>query len=285
MAAILLSSVALSAQSDPVKETVIIDFFTKTAHVGDYIRDGIRAGVIQGFTEKGRFNLVDASTNAELSKLNANRNTEENVTAENVLSSETTNVYKVLGAKYLLKGHITSITTVDDKDIITGNPQKKTTIAFSMTVYNINDGSTVGSEICEAMGFGKQTHEAEDSACKDAKDEALKFVDKYFKFTTYIEMLGEKHPKKGLIDLYIIGGTEMGVQKNQLFKVFVKKQIGSRWTQQEIGKLKAVEPMDGVSRCAVTKGNLEIEENFNTNGKESLVVISDAQGGLKGILL
>lgn len=281
----LLSSAALFAQSDPVKETVIIDLFTKTAHVPDYIRDGVRAGVIQGFSEKGRFNLVDASTNAELTKLNANRNTEEAVTAENVLNAETSNVYKALGAKYLLKGQITSITTVDDKDVLTGNPQKKTTIAFSMTVYDITDGSTVGSEICEAMGFGKKTHEAEDSACKDARDEALKFADKYFKFTTFIEQLGEKHKKKGLIDVYIIGGTEMGVQKNQLFKVFVKRQIGSRWTQQEIGKLKAVEPMDGISRCLVTKGNQEIEEIFNTTGKEALVVVSDAQGGLMGILL
>ena len=273
--AMLLSSAALSAQSDPVKETVIIDLFTGTGHVKDYIRDGVRAGVIQGFTEKGRFNLVDAATNAEIVSLNANRNTEVAVTAENVLNADAVNVYKALGAKYLLKGQVTSITTVDTKNIITGNPEKKTTIAFSMTVYNIADGSTVGSEICEAMGFAKNTHEAEDSACKDAKDEARKFVDKHFKFTTFIEQLGEVHKKKGLIDVYIVGGIEMGVEKNQLFKVYVKKQIGSRWTQQEIGKLKAVEPMDGLSRCVVQKGNIEIAEIFNTTGKEALVVVSE----------
>ena len=278
MAVLLLTSGVLSAQTDPTKETVIIDLFTRTAHVRDYIRDGVRAGVIQGLTEKNRFNLVDAATNAQLVELNSNRNTEENVTAENVLDAETTNIYKALGAKYLLKGQITSVTTVDDKDILTGNPQKKTTIAFSMTVYNILDGSTVGSEICEAMGFAKTTLEAEDSACKDARDEALKFADKYFKFTTYIEQLGEVDKKKGLKDVYIIGGTEIGVEKNQQFKVYVKKQIGSRWTQQEIGKLKAVEPMDGISRCVVTKGNNEIKEIFNTSGKEALVVVSDVQG-------
>ena len=76
--------------------------------------------------------------------------------------------------------------------------------------------------------------------------------------------------------MYIVGGTEMGVQKGQTFVVKLTKTIGSRTTQVEIGKLKAKEVMDGLTLCVVTKGGLEIADEYKKSGNFSnLVVISD----------
>ena len=93
--------------------------------------------------------------------------------------------------------------------------------------------------------------------------------------------------KKGKVPaaktLYILGGTEMGVAKGQLFVVKQIKQIGSRTTQVEIGKLKAIEAMDGLTKCTVTKGGVEINEIFNSQGKEALVVVSAGEAFLSGL--
>lgn len=279
----LLSLGTLRAQTDPQKETVIVDQFGRTNVVSSYLCEGVRNGVISGFTSKGRFHVVDAATNSALLDMNKDRNNEENVTVENVLNPNTEAVYKSLGANYLITGTVVNHTTTQEKDIF-GTMQNKSLLKFSLTVYRISDGATLGSESLEATGYDAKSSDAADNgAINDVVGEALKFVDKYFKFETYIEQLEVVDKKKGAKELYIVGGIEMGVQKNQQFIVFVEKQIGSRTTKQEIGRLKAVEPMDGLSRCVVTKGNLEIMNFFNEGKK--LVVVSDKQGTFMGGLL
>jgi hypothetical protein len=72
----------------------------------------------------------------------------------------------------------------------------------------------------------------------------------------------------------------MGVQKGQTFIVRVLKQIGSKTTLIEIGKLKAKEVLDGVTLCTVSKGGAEIAEIFkNTGNFSSLVIESDKISG------
>ena len=203
--------------SDPQKETVIVDEFTRTTAVPAYLTEGIRANVIEGFVSKGRFHVVDALTNDALKALSAKRVAEDNVDASNVMNSESEAVYKSLGAKYLIKGKVTDRTVTR---------------------------------------------------------EMRSFVDANFKFKTFIEMIESVDKKKGARELYIVGGNEMGIKKGQVFKVYYVKQIGSRTTNQEIGTLKADEVMDGLTKCNVTKGGVEINDIFNSEGRDKLVIES-----------
>lgn len=276
MVASLLLSLNSFAQDDPQKETVIVDLFSRITSVPVSIKEGVRGGVLQGFIQKGRFNVVDAETNAQLMELNKDRNTEEAVDASNVLNANSESVYKALGAKYLVTGCVVSITHTKEKALLSDKLQCKSLIKFTLNVHNIVDGATVCTENLEVSGYDDKSYDSADNyAVSSVAKTASKFVDRNFKFETFIEALESVDKKKGVKELYVVGGTEMGVQKNQLFKVYAVKKIGSRTTKQEIGQLKAVEPMDGITKCNVLKGGIEINDIFNNQGKEALVVISD----------
>ncbi len=276
VAAVLFAgNVSAQESADPQKETVIVDEFERTVAVPSYIAEGIRANVIEGFVAKGRFHVVDALTNDALKALSAKRVAEDDVDASNVLNSDSEVVYKSLGAKYIVKGKCNDRTVTREKDVLGDSYSWYSKISFSLTVYNILDGSTVASKNIQLTGVNSDSSEKADmSAVENAKKEMRSFVDAYFKFTTTIEMIESVDKKKGAKELYIVGGNEMGVRKGQVFKVYYVKQIGSRTVNQEIGALKADEVMDGLTKCNVTKGGNEINDIFNNEGKDKLVIES-----------
>ena len=280
--AIALVAVNVFAQ-EPQKETVIVELFTRTNVVSEYVASGVRSGVLENFIDKGRFNVVDAATNSQLQALNAKRvSSDVNVDASNVLSAETTDVYKSLGANYLIKGHLTnwSKSYVKYGDEYTN----KVEINFTLTAYRISDGAVIGTKTLSLTGQNKEDWEiAEQKAISSSRFSVTSFVDEFFPFTTSIEQIEEVTKKSAAKTLYILGGTEMGVAKGQMFVVKQIKQIGSRTTQVEIGKLKAVEAMEGLTKCTVVKGGVEINDIFNNQGKEALVVISAGEAFLAGI--
>ncbi len=278
--AIMFVALCASAQ-DPQKETVIVDHFYYLTSVvdGSEVANGIRDAFVQGFTQKGRFNVVDALKDATLQSFNEKRksNTEENVDASNVLDAESAEIYKSLGAKFIVQAQVTSINNNYVKKALSDSYNWQSEITVSLTIYNIVDGSIHASEQMRIMGWDDERAAlAQSSAVRGASDDVKKLVDKYFPFTTHIEQIEKSHEKKGAQELYIVGGTEMGVQKGQTFVVKLVKQIGSRTTQVEIGKLKAKEVMDGLTLCTVTKGGKEIAAAYKESGDLSkFVVISD----------
>lgn len=276
MSALMFAGKSVAQEtSDPQKETVIVDEFSKTPSISTDITEGIRANVIEGFVAKGRFHVVDALTNDALKALSAKRVAEDNVDASNVMSGESEAVYKSLGAKYLVKGKVTDRSVSREKDLLGDSYSWHSKISFTLTVYNIIDGSTVASKNIQLTGVDSNSSDKADmSAVENAKNEMRSFVDTYFKFKTFIEMIESADKKKGAKELYIVGGNEMGIKKGQVFKVYYVKQIGSRTVNQEIGALKADEVMDGLTKCNVTKGGTEINDIFNNEGRDKLVVES-----------
>lgn len=282
LVAIMVIAISAFAQ-EPQKETVIVELFTRTGVVGEYVASGVRSGVLENFIKKGRFNVVDVATNSQLQALNANRvSTDENVNASNVLSAETNEVYKSLGANYLIKGHVTNWS----KSYVKSGEEytNKVEINFTLTAYRISDGAVIGTKTLSLTGNNKEDWEiADQKAISSASYSVTSFVDEFFPFTTSIEQIEEVTKKSAAKTLYIVGGTEMGVSKGQMFVVKQIKKIGSRTTQVEIGKLRAVEAMDGLTKCTVTKGGVEINDIFNNQGKEALVVISAGEAFLAGV--
>ncbi len=267
-----LMSWGVCAQEEPQKEVVIINPFTHTDAVSDAVSDNVRAAVLSGFSDRNRFYVVDALTDATLSKLYANRNYEDVVNDDN-WKSESEAAYKSLGAKSLVIGtaNNAAATTKRDDD---GDMVYYWTVAFSLKVYNIMDGTMTASEDITVSELSPSSSDAAFASAMKAISIRMKsFVDDHFKFETYILELGEVDKKGNPKEIYISGGTEMGIIKGTLFDVMVNKKIGSKVTKQKIGTLLAKEVLDGVCRCTVKDGAGEIKNVFNEDPK-SITIIS-----------
>lgn len=261
------------------KETVIIDQFTYTNAVNSAARDNIRAAALSGMVSRGRFVVVDALTSDKLAALYANRNYEDDVNDAN-WQAESQAAFKELGAQKLIQGQANNLSfSSETKD---GKTTHKAQITFSLKVYNIMDGSLIGSKDIQSTGSsGKSKDAAFDSAVSSINTQMRTFVDEYFKFETAIIEMGEADKKGRIKSVYIAGGSEMGVSTGTIFNVYGERTIGGRTTRQEIGKIVAKEVMEGVTKCNVTKGDDVIKTKFND--KEKMVVVSAGERLFAGL--
>lgn len=278
--AAVVVTLSAAAQEDPSKETVIINPFTRTDAVSQAACDNMRASVLSGLSDRGRFHMVDALTDETLSKLYANRTAEDVVNDAN-WKSESEAAYKALGAKKVVIGQANNVAFSTFKSEIDGQIYNNAEVTLSLKVYNIIDGSMVGSENIAVSGVDAGSKDgAFNDAMKDLRKAMIKFVDNHFKFETYILELGEADKKGRVKDLYISGGTEMGVAKKTRFKVYTERKIGPKVTKAEIGTIVAIEVMEGVTKCQVASGEDVIKEKFNSG--EKLIIIVDKQGTAAG---
>lgn len=276
----VFAAVNASAQEDPSKEIVIINPFTCTDAVSQAACDNIRAAVLSGFSDRGRFHIVDALTDGTLSKLYTDRKVEEVVNDAN-WKTESEAAYKALGAQKVVIGQANNIAFSTFKSDIDGKMYNKAEVTLSVKVYNIADGAMIGSEDLSVSGIDADSKDgAFNDAMKDLRKAMTKFVDTHFKFETYILELGEPDKKGNIKELYISGGTEMGVEKKTRFKVFAERKIGPKVTKTAVGVIVAIEVMDGVTKCQVADGGEVIKEKFSNGDK--LIVIIDKQGTAAG---
>ena len=133
----VLVSLGASAQDDPSKETVIINPFTHTSAVSQAACDNIRAAVLSGFADRGRFHIVDALTDGTLSKLYADRNVEDVVNDAN-WKTESEAAYKALGARKVVIGQANNVSFSQFKSDIDGKMYNKAEVTYSLKVYNLS---------------------------------------------------------------------------------------------------------------------------------------------------
>lgn len=262
------------AQSEPKKDVVIVDLFTRTNVVSSSIAETARQNVIAGFAEKGRFTLIDAETDATLKKLNAERPKEDVVDESNILNQDKEQAYKSLGARYLITGSSTNYSSTSST--VNGKKVYKSVLDLSLKVFDINTGEVVAAEIIKGdSGYTSYPtqKEADASALTSIKASMASFVSQYFKFETSILELGDADKKGRVKEAYINGGSGIGVQKGTVFLVYKTKKIGTKIIKTQIGKLVASEIDTDVTKCRVVDGEEEIKALFN-NGV-SLIVISD----------
>lgn len=271
------------AQADPQKETVIVDPFTCSSGVGEIARDNVRSAVMTGFSNVGRFYVVDALTDPRLSKLYTNRDSEDAVNAEN-WKTESEAAYKSMGAKKLLKGQVELLyehKKLDDD----GKWVYYTDVNFTLQVFDITDGKMAGSESYKYSELSVSSYaDSFNSAIKKIAKDMTQFCNKYFKMESYILELGEADKKGVIKDLWISGGTEMGISNGTIFKVLAEKKVGPKVTRVAIGEVIAKEVLDGMTRCEIKdkKEGEAIKERFN-NGEKLYVELDRKRGdGLKG---
>ncbi len=281
--AALFASVAVSAQEDPSKETVIVEPFTQTG--GETIAlDNLRSAVMSGFSNVGRFYVVDALTDGRLSKLFSERNYEEAITDTN-WQTESAAAYKSLNAEKILKGQLELLSFYkkvdDDGDLI-----YYCDLNFTLQVFNIADGTMSGSESYKYHELSVTSgDDAFNSACKKVVKDMTQFCNKHFKMESYVLELGEADKKGAIADLWISGGTEMGISNGTIFKVMVEKKIGPKVTRAQIGQVIAKEVSDGVTRCDIMNKaeGAVIKQAFN-DGQTLYVELDRKRGdGLKAL--
>ncbi|MDE6622794.1 MAG: hypothetical protein K2K30_00130 [Alistipes sp.] len=279
----LAAATGVSAQEDPQKETVIVDPFTFSSGASAVTRDNVRSAVMTGFSNVGRFFVVDALTDSRLSKLYENREVEDAVNDAN-WKTESEAAYKSLGAKKLLKGSVElhyEHKKLDDK----GKPVYYTDINFTLQVYNIEDGTMVGSESYKYSELSTSSYaDSFNDAIRKISKDMTQFCNKHFKMESYILELGEADKKGVIKDLWISGGTEMGIANGTIFKVLAEKKVGPKVTRQAIGQVIAKEVLEGMTRCEImNKKEGEVIKDLFSKDQKLYIELDRKRGdGLKG---
>ncbi|MEG0518748.1 MAG: CsgG/HfaB family protein [Bacteroidales bacterium] len=279
--ALFATVIYASAQDAPKKEILIIDRFTQPGNIQSNYTQGVRNSVINSFTERGRFIVVDAAKDTRLQKLSQERTGEDAVNENNVLEESRSAAIKSTGAKYLVSGSV--VTYGNKRTTKDGQTTYTSVLTFSLDGYIITTGEVVASKQYEVTGLGKTRTEADNNAIEAVKMKTTFFINENFTFTTSILQL-EAAKKGKLKELYIHCGSGIGVQRGDIFMVYMEKDIAGINTLQEIGRLRAIEIAgEEVCKCTVTAGNKEISDAFNSQKK--LVVRSAGVGGLNGLLM
>ena len=113
--------------------------------------------------------------------------------------SESEAAYKALGARKVVIGQANNVSFSQFKSDIDGKMYNKAEVTYSLKVYNIADGAMIGSEDLSVSGIDADSKDgAFNDAMKDLRKGMVGFVDKHFKFETYILELGEAD-KKGRV--------------------------------------------------------------------------------------
>ncbi|MBE6181139.1 MAG: hypothetical protein E7148_00370 [Rikenellaceae bacterium] len=268
---------------DPKKEIVIVDPFTKSAGVASNIRDNVQGSVMTGLSNVDRFTVVDAKQSSRLQALFASKSIEEVITADN-WKTESEAAYKELGATRLLKGNV-ELCYEHKKLGDDGKWVYYTDLNFTLTVYNINDGSQVGSQSYKYSELSTTSYaDSFNDALKKATKDMVQFCNKHFKVESYVMSLGDADKKGVVKDLWISGGSNVGIQNNTIFKILVEKQIGPKTIRQSIGQVIAKEVTDEATRCEIMdkKGGEAIKVAFNANKKLYVELDRKRGDGLKG---
>lgn len=252
IAAALFATCGAFAQTDPSKETVIVEPFTCTQKDYNSAKENIRGAVMSGFSNMGRFHVVDALSDARLSSLFQNRKYEDVVTDQNWMTESTT-VYKSLNAKKMLKGQLEMVkeyTKVNEE----GKKYYYIDTNFTLQVFSITDGTMTGSDSFSYHELSSVSYsDAFKTTLRKIEKDMNKFCNDFFKIESYVLDLGNADKKGNTIDLWVSGGKNVGIQKGTVFTVKVEKKIGPKTTRTDIGKVVAEEVTDDMTRCKIIK--------------------------------
>lgn len=237
----LFSTVGAFAQ----KESITINDFTYTESVGETYAIAARNKVIEGLSNMARLEITEANADAGLA------------------------------SKYILDGHVISITTTRQASE-NGGYNYDAKVAYQLKVTDRNSQKLVANKTFEAsssslLSIHKTEVDAANAAIDNISTQLKNFVDEVFKLKGSIVEISEVK-KDEAKTLYISIGSDNGILKGQKLDVFVEKEVAGRTVSKLIGEVKveAVEAGD-LSLCKVTKGGKEINAAVNEGRNTSVV--------------
>lgn len=115
---------------------------------------------------------------------------------------------------------------------------------------------------------------AERHAVSYLSDKARSFVEDFFRFKASVIKLGEYNKRGKLEDLYLSCGSNIGVERGDVFYIYSITETNGIETARKIGKVKARE-ITGPDSCRCTVSNGEVEINTAFLAGDRLVAVSD----------
>ena len=249
IAAALFTVCKVYAQTAPIKETIIIEPFTRTQESYASATEHIRGAVISGFSNMDRFHVIDALSDTRLSALFQNRKYENGVTDKNWIAERST-TYKSLNAKKVLQCQVDTIKeyTKVDKE---GDKIYYVEAKISIKVLRATNDWVVVLKSLYYHGFSYTSYSAAFKTILYKAESGVKeFCNRHI-FESYVLDLGSTKKEGQPIDLWISGGEDVGIQKGTTFLVKVEKKIGPKMARIDIGNVVAEEVTSNTTRCKI----------------------------------
>ncbi|MFI3288058.1 MAG: hypothetical protein R3Y61_06245 [Rikenellaceae bacterium] len=283
---------ASAQETTTSKEVLIVDNFTLPSSSNSTFRsivEDIRNKVIAAIVKSQRVEVIDASTDAFISKM------QEDATSELALESvfngaelrET--AYKKFGAKYGLTGHVAKMRGIRERTE-DGSVYYTGEMSISLKVINLVDGTIVHSRDYAYAGITGAIGNTETAAVTNTAEYLVaampKFIDNSFKVNGRI--LAIQTEKKGVAKTVLLDlGSAAGVKAKDKLKVYKVEIIQGRENRSEIGTIQVTE-VGGVdistAKVSAKSCGTIIYEYINNPGSYELVLESTTKSGFGATL-
>ncbi|MBP5206037.1 MAG: hypothetical protein J6Z44_04510 [Bacteroidales bacterium] len=284
--ALMTAGMSLAAQEPivPEREVVVIDNFTSVPQISLGLYQYARQCVIDGLARR-RVVAVDVETNGygrpdivypSFPKARPNNGSPFDLNrAQNLMKD-----FQM--ARYYLTAYICRFGShpvehkSKDKE---GNPVIRTDftgdIELDVWLYD-SETSMVEGPIRWKYSYTGAPDPiiAEEKAVSNIGMRARQFVTDRFRIKASVIQMGEYNRKGKLQDLFLSCGSDIDVEKGDVFFVYEVSNINGIQTARKLGKVKAREITGPEScRCSVSNGEIEIDRAFRAG--ELLIAVSD----------
>lgn len=271
MAAMLLSMVGAMAQEG--KPSVFVEQFANKSSAKDAVANAVQQAIVSGLVGTGRLIVVDAGTMKDVPTLKNDRLKFLNEAEIN----------------WMVEGCLNSVSSAKKSMTISGKTSYyyEGNVNYTLTLIETETGVTAISETYSESSTGDSETEAITAAANDAKKRMERFVQNNFKVEATIKALDEVDAKKGVKTCYVSIGSDMGVEKGQIFEVFAQIQVAGENVDRKIGEVKVLEVVSGtMSRCSTKDGGPAIKNAFENQQKITVRsrAKKDVLGGFGGLI-
>lgn len=261
--------------ASPYKEMLAIELFGYGYNVPYDLVDPVRQAVANGAINRGRYYVVDAQ-----SVLQQQYGGEYVYYGGNSGLFHPTermeNLY-CAGVRYVLSGYISQYYIHRYKS----SPSSKyftyeSAITVHLTGYDLDTQTILQTKVLTLHGTGSTQEYADESAIRSLSSYTFSFCQSNFKIISFIAQLGEPNKNGKSKTCLISAGSELGLQKTDLFNVFEMEMDG---TMKNIGKVKVTKVVGtNAAECNITSGADKVTKAY-LQGKQ-LVLLSREQAFL-----
>jgi len=275
---------AISTFAQENKTTIAVIPFSCTKGYEKYVPE-LYDLVVYCFVQAGRFNIVDRNAWKQLTL------EREHQKGEEFLNSKIAEQGKSLGAEFIVKGNLTSL-TVNKKDLYNSSGGYTGTnytayISASLSVINVSTGQTINtlgimesnSNIFEGSS---SVVGALDRAARKVRIKTEQWIGKAFPVTVKVVKILEQTDKKGVTKLLIAGGQSVGIKdkkdKNDMrIVMYEDTQVGDKTITRTVeigtGRVTKIED-DNFSQLSILSNGLDVLAKFN-EGKTLFAITTE----------
>lgn len=254
----------------PVREAVMVDYFTKERDIPVLYMEKIRAQLIEGFKIRNRMDVIDA----EYIPAMAPRGAGMYNPAVNYEQSRNEAIQNS-GARYIVSGHVSEYKYT--RTLVNNKPQFTSVFKVVLNGYDMLTGEELSPEQYDLTGIGSNMDEADRRAIQSITGRMNYYIEHRFKFQTEILDICPPDAKGRTLELYIGAGKSMGVKPGDQFLVYEVNSLEGRSVRSELGRI-TVHSVDGaeVSKCSMKKKQAPAIIDAFRSGK-TMIAVSDGE--------